>query len=190
MRSWKWGLCVFLFLATTLNYLDRQVMGILAPILQKEMRLGNEDLGWLFSVFYYSYTFSQFAVGLFLDRSNLRWTYGLAVITWSVVAALTGLASGFGVLLIFRLLLGVAESANWPGALRIVARALPPGERALGSGIFTSGTSIGALIAPGLVLGITSALGRNLISSNTPAILMRLLVSLLSLKRKLRQMNC
>ena len=150
---------MLLFLATTLNYLDRQVMGILAPILQKEMRLGNEALGWLFSVFYYSYTFSQFAVGLVLDRSNLRWTYGLAVITWSVVAALTGLASGFGLLLVFRLLLGIAESANWPGALRIVARALPPGERALGSGIFTSGTSIGALIAPGLVLGITSAFG-------------------------------
>ena len=112
-----------------------------------------------FSVFYYSYTFSQFAVGMVLDRSNLRWMFGLAVITWSLVAALAGLATGFGLLLMFRLLLGVAESANWPGALRILARALPPGERALGSGIFTSGTSVGALIAPGLVLGISAALG-------------------------------
>ena len=150
---------MLLFLATTLNYLDRQTLGILAPILQKEMRLGNEALGWLFSVFYYSYTFSQFAVGMLLDRWNLRWTYGLAVVTWSLVAAFTGVATGFGLLLVFRLLLGVAESANWPGALRIVARALPPNERALGSGIFTSGTSIGALIAPALVLGVTSAVG-------------------------------
>ena len=156
---WKWGLCLLLLLATTLNYLDRQVMGILAPILQKEMHLGNEALGWLFSAFYYSYTFSQFGVGFLLDRYNLRWTYGLAVIAWSAVAALTGLASGFGLLLVFRLLLGIAESANWPGALRIVQRSLPPSERALGSGIFTSGTSIGALIAPGLVLGITSGFG-------------------------------
>ncbi len=156
---WKWGLCILLFLATTLNYLDRQVMAILAPVLQKEMHLGNESLGWLFSVFYYSYTFSQFGVGFLLDRSNLRWTYGLAVIAWSAVAALTGLSSGFTLLLIFRLLLGIAESANWPGALRIVQRSLPPGERALGSGIFTSGTSIGALIAPSLVLGITAAFG-------------------------------
>jgi len=150
---------VLLFLATTRNYLDRQVMAILAPVLQKEMHLGNEALGWLFSAFYYSYTFSQFGVGFLLDRSNLRWTYGLAVIAWSAVASLTGLASGFAMLLVFRLLLGIAESANWPGALRIVQRTLPPGERALGSGIFTSGTSIGALIAPSLVLGITSAFG-------------------------------
>ena len=158
-KTWKWTLCVFLFLATTLNYLDRQTISILAPILQKEMHLGNEALGWLFAVFYYSYTFSQFAVGLLLDRWNLRWLYGLSVIAWSLVAALTGMAAGFGTLVLFRLLLGVAESANWPGALRIIARALPPGERALGSGIFTSGTSIGALIAPSLILGITSVLG-------------------------------
>ena len=69
----KWRLCLLLFLATTLNYLDRQTMSILAPILQKEMGLDNEALGWLFAVFYYAYTFSQFAVGPLLDRLNLRW---------------------------------------------------------------------------------------------------------------------
>lgn len=73
----KWRLCLLLFLATALNYLDGQTMSIVAPVLQKEMHLGNEALGWLFAVSYYPYTFSQFAVGLILDRSNLRWTYGL-----------------------------------------------------------------------------------------------------------------
>ena len=155
----KWGLCLLLFLATTLNYLDRQTLSVLAPSLQDEMHLDNEALGWLFSGFYYSYTFSQLAVGMVLDRSHLRWAFGLAVLAWSVVSALTGLAHGFVALLICRILLGVAESPNWPAALRIVSRALPPEDRTLGNGIFTSGTSIGALIAPGLILGLSSAAG-------------------------------
>jgi ACS family hexuronate transporter-like MFS transporter len=155
----KWRVCLLLFLATTLNYLDRQTMSILAPILQKEMHLDNEALGWLFAVFYYAYTFSLFAVGPLLDRSHLRWAFGAAVLLWSTVSAMTGLAAGFAGLMVFRLLLGVTEAANWPAALRIVARALEPCERALGNGIFTSGTSVGALIAPFLILALTAAAG-------------------------------
>jgi ACS family hexuronate transporter-like MFS transporter len=155
----KWVLCIVLFVATTLNYLDRQTMSILAPTLQKELHLGNEALGWLFAVFYYAYTFSQMAVGPILDRSNLRWAFALAVFLWSAVSVLTGLARGFVALLIFRLALGVVESANWPAGMRVVARMLEPRERALGNGIFTSGTSVGALVAPGLILGISAAFG-------------------------------
>jgi MFS transporter, ACS family, hexuronate transporter len=155
----KWKLCGLLFLATTLNYLDRQTLSILAPILQKDMHLDNEALGWLFAVFYYAYTLSHFVVGPVLDRSHLRWAFGTAVVAWSTVSAITGLATGFASLIIFRLLLGVMESANWPAAIRIVARALEPGERALGNGIFTSGTSVGALIAPAVILAISSTLG-------------------------------
>src|SRR5438034_961175 len=155
----KWGLCLLLFLATTLNYLDRQTLSILAPTLQDEMHFDNEALGWLFSVFYYAYTFAHFAVGFLLDRSHLRWAFALAVLAWSAVSAATGLVEGFVGLLVCRMLLGVTESPNWPAALRIVARALPPEERALGNGIFTSGTSVGALIAPGLILGIAAAWG-------------------------------
>ena len=136
----KWGICILLFLATTLNYLDRQTMAILAPTIQDEMNLDNTALGWLFAVFYYTYAFSQFGVGALLDRSNLRWTYGWAVVAWSASCALTGLAGGFAGLVLFRLLLGVTESANWPAALRVVSRLLPPRERPMGNGIFTSGT--------------------------------------------------
>jgi len=155
----KWQLCIVLFLATTLNYLDRQTMSILAPALQKELHLGNQALGWLFAVFYYAYTFSQLAVGPILDRSNLRWAFTWAVLLWSLVSVLTGLANGFVALLVFRLALGVVESANWPAGMRVVARLLEPRERALGNGIFTSGTSVGALVAPGLILGISAFFG-------------------------------
>src|SRR5215831_7259056 len=95
----KWRLCLLLFLATTLNYLDRQTMSILAPILQKEMHLDNEALGWLFAVFYWAYMFSQFAVGPVLDRLHLRWAFGLAVLLWFLVSAATGLATGFASLI-------------------------------------------------------------------------------------------
>ena len=155
----KWKLCGLLFLATTLNYLDRQTLSILAPILQKDMNLDNQALGWLFAVFYYAYTLSHFAVGPVLDRSHLRWAFGAAVLAWSTVSVMTGLATGFASLIVFRLLLGVMESANWPAAIRIVARSLEPNERALGNGIFTSGTSVGALIAPAVILAISSTLG-------------------------------
>ena len=161
MRSFwtRWGLCFFLFLATVLNYLNRQVLSILAPTLQHQMHMGNEALGWLFAVFYYSYTVFHFVVGPVLDRFNLRWCFAIAVLAWSLVSGMTGLATGFAGLLVFRFLLGVMESANWPASLRIVARVFPPEERALASGIFTSGTSVAALIAPGLILGILAVAG-------------------------------
>jgi ACS family hexuronate transporter-like MFS transporter len=155
----KWGLVLLLFCATVLNYLDRQTLSVLAPSLQQEMELDNADLGWLFAIFYYLYTLSHFAVGLVLDRFNLRWCLAIAVIGWSVVTVVTGLATGFASLLVFRLLLGVAESANWPAALRILARTLPPEERALGNGIFTSGAAVGALIAPGMIFVLLAFLG-------------------------------
>ena len=155
----KWQICVVLFLATTLNYLDRQTLSILAPSLQKELHLDNASLGWLFAAFYYAYTFSHMAVGPILDRSNLRWAFVTAVLLWSIVSVLTGLANGFVALVIFRSSLGVVESANWPAGMRVVSRLLLPRERALGNGIFTSGTSVGALIAPGLILGISWQLG-------------------------------
>src|SRR4029453_9042590 len=155
----KWGLCALLFLATTLNYLDRQTLSILAPTLQEQLHLNNADLGWLFAIFYYSYTFATFAVGPLMDRFHLRWAFGLAVLLWSAVSAATGLVTGFAGLVIFRLLLGVTEAANWPGATRITARTFEPAQRSLANGFFTSGTSVGALIAPPLIFAISSALG-------------------------------
>ena len=154
----RWRLCALLFLATTLNYLDRQTVSILAPTLQKKLNLDNTALGWLFAVFYYAYTFSQVIVGPLMDRFHLRWAFGMAVVLWSAVSIATGLATGFVGLVVFRLLLGIAEAANWPGATRIVARTFEPAQRSLANGFFTSGTSVGALIAPALIFAITSAL--------------------------------
>jgi ACS family hexuronate transporter-like MFS transporter len=155
----KWQVCILLFLATTLNYLDRQTISILAPQLQREMHINNAALGSIFAIFYYAYTFAQVGSGLILDRAHLRWIYGCAVLGWSIVSSFTGFSTGLLTLMLFRFGLGITESANWPGALRIVARMLKPEERALGNGIFTSGTSIGALIAPAIILPVSFYFG-------------------------------
>jgi MFS transporter, ACS family, hexuronate transporter len=155
----RWQICSFLFLATTLNYLDRQTLSVLAPTLQKELHLNNEALGWIIGVFYYTYTFSHLVVGPILDRVNLRWAFAIAVVLWSAVSGFTGLVNGFIALLLCRLALGVVEAVNWPGALRILSRAMEPKERALGNGLFTSGTSVASLIAPGLIIGLAAWAG-------------------------------
>jgi MFS transporter, ACS family, aldohexuronate transporter len=123
------------------------------------MQLNNAHLGWLFAIFYYSYTVFQFAVGPVLDRFNLRWCFAIAVIGWSIVVGLTGLAAGFASLMVFRLLLGMTEAANWPAGLRVISRTLPPEERTLGSGVFESGAALGALIAPAAIFALLGAFG-------------------------------
>lgn len=155
----RWVLCAFLLAGTSINYLDRQTLSLMAPMMRAELGLDNEKLGILFSLFYYAYMLAQFAIGGVIDRSNLRWAYGGAVLLWSAVGMLTSTATGFLGLAVFRVLLGITESPNWPGALRIVARALPEKERPLGNGIFTSGQSIGALTAPLIILTIANAAG-------------------------------
>jgi ACS family hexuronate transporter-like MFS transporter len=155
----KLTLIIVLAFATILNYLDRQALSILAPTLQREMQFDNAHLGWLFAIFYYSYTFFQIAVGPVLDRFNLRWCFAIAVFSWSLVSGLTGLATGFVVLMIFRFFLGVTEAPNWPAGLRTIARTLPPEERTLGSGIFESGAALGAVLAPVAIFAILGRLG-------------------------------
>jgi len=155
----KAALVVTMLLSTILNYLDRQTISILAPTLQHQMGMDNEHLGWLFAVFYYSYTLFQFVVGPVLDRLNLRWCFAIAVTAWSLVSGFTGLAVGFTSLLAFRFLLGSAEAANWPAGVRVLERTLAPEERTLGCGIFESGAAIGALIAPAAIFGLLAAFG-------------------------------
>jgi ACS family hexuronate transporter-like MFS transporter len=155
----KLTLIVILALATILNYLDRQALSILAPTLQREMRIDNAHLGWLFAIFYYSYTLLQFAVGPVLDRFNLRWCFAIAVLAWSLVSGLTGVATGFISLMVFRFFLGVTEAPNWPAGLRTIARTLPPEERTLGSGIFESGAALGAVLAPAAIFALLGRFG-------------------------------
>lgn len=159
LSPWQWKLCGFLLMATALSYLDRQALSVVAPVVAGELRLDNEQLGRLLSAFFYAYAAMHIAVGWILDRYNIRFTYGLFVALWSFSQILAGLSRGFGQLFVCRLLLGAFETAGQTGAARIIARTLPARERTFANGLMMSGGSIGAILAPVLMIFLANRYG-------------------------------
>lgn len=147
-----WAVCVVLFLATVLNYMDRQTLSMAAPLIQRELSLDNSHIGMLFSAFFYTYGFMMVVTGWILDRVSVRLGYAVSVFVWSAAGALTGLITNFSELFGCRLLLGAGEAANWPAALRTVAKVMPPEKRSVANGFFNSGASLGAIITPPLMV--------------------------------------
>jgi ACS family hexuronate transporter-like MFS transporter len=146
--GYRWTIVALLFAATTVNYVDRQVLGILAPSLQRELRWSETDYGAIVSWFSFAYGFGMLAMGRVLDRIGVRTGFSLSIVVWSLAAmghALARSVAGFGAA---RALLGVGEAGNIPGAVKTVAEWFPKRERALATGIFNAGTNVGAVVAP------------------------------------------
>lgn len=144
----RWYICGLLFFATTVNYIDRQVLGLLKPVLEKELGWTESSYGWIVFAFQLAYALMMPLAGRGIDYLGTRLGYLIAVVIWSIAAvahALANSAFGFGVA---RFALGFGESANFPAALKTVAVWFPQRERALATGIFNSGANIGALVAP------------------------------------------
>lgn len=144
----RWYICGLLFFATTVNYIDRQVLGLLKPVLEKDLGWTEASYGWIVFAFQLAYAMMMPLAGRAIDYLGTRLGYLIAVIVWSIAAAahaLAGSALGFGAA---RFALGFGESANFPAALKTVAVWFPQRERALATGIFNSGANIGALAAP------------------------------------------
>lgn len=150
-----WTICGVLFLATVLNYMDRQTLSMTAPLIQRDLSLNNAQIGLLLSAFFYTYGIMQAVTGWILDRVSVRVGYAISVLVWSLAGVLTGFITNFRELLGCRLLLGVGEAANWPAALRTVARTMPPDKRSLANGFFNSGASVGAIVTPPLIVYIS-----------------------------------
>jgi MFS transporter, ACS family, hexuronate transporter len=144
----RWFVCALLFFATTTNYMDRQVLGILAPVLQKSLHWTQQGYGNMVACFTFAYGLAYLLSGRIIDRLGTRKGYGLFVGIWSLSSAAHAFVStafGFGVA---RFFLGIGESGNFPAALKAVAEWFPKEERALATGIFNSGTNFAALLAP------------------------------------------
>jgi ACS family hexuronate transporter-like MFS transporter len=144
----KWILCALLFLATTTNYMDRQVLGILAPLLEKDLHWTESSYGNMVASFTFAYALAYLLSGRIVDRFGTRKGYALFVGIWSLSSAAHALVTsvtGFGVA---RFFLGIGESGNFPAALKAVAEWFPREQRALATGIFNSGSNVAALIAP------------------------------------------
>jgi ACS family hexuronate transporter-like MFS transporter len=159
IRHLRWYIGALLFLSTVINYIDRQTLSVLAPILKEEFRWTNSDFALIVIAFRVAYAFGQTGSGRFLDRVGTRVGLSLTVAFYSAVAMLSSLASGLRSFMMFRFLLGLGESANWPGATKAVAEWFPRRESGWAVALFDSGSSIGAAIAPFLVLSVYTATG-------------------------------
>ena len=147
----RWWVCALLFFATTINYVDREVLAILSPQLQKEIGWTEIEYGYIVTAFQLSYAVGLLLAGKLIDFLGTKRGYILSIIVWSLAAmshALARTAMGFG---IARLALGIGESGNFPAAIKTIAEWFPRKERALATGIFNSGSNIGAIAAPLLV---------------------------------------
>ncbi len=175
---YRWTICALLFFATTVNYLDRQVLSLLQPTLVDQFGWTNIQYGYITSLFQFSYAIAMLFAGRFIDWAGTKRGYAWALVLWSVgamihagavtiggaVAPLLGL---FGVVLpvsvlgfmVSRFVLAVGEAGNFPAAIKTTAEWFPKKERSLATGIFNSGANIGAVLAPLTVPWIASHLG-------------------------------
>src|SRR3982750_689426 len=139
------------FWATVINYLDRQTLSVAAPVLREQFHMTNEAYSRVVFMFLLAYTIMNGVSGPLIDRLGTRIGYALCIAWWSVAAILHAFSTGSTSLGIYRFLLGMGEAGNWPAAVKVVAEWFPERERALASGLFNSGSSIGAIIAPPVV---------------------------------------
>jgi ACS family hexuronate transporter-like MFS transporter len=155
----RWSICGLLFFATTVNYVDRQVLGILKPVLEKELGWKDTDYGWVIFTFQLAYALMMPFAGRAMDWLGTRTGYAIAVAVWSVASMCHSLASTPMQFAIARFGLGIGESSNFPAAVKTVADWFPKGERAFATGIFNSGSNIGAIVAPLLVPFVAAHFG-------------------------------
>jgi ACS family hexuronate transporter-like MFS transporter len=145
---YRWRICALLFFATTLNYLDRQVLGLLAPELQRTLRWTDVDYANVVAAFKVAYAIGLVSMGGLLDRIGTRLGYALGLSLWSLAGMAHALAASVFGFASARFALGLAEATNFPAAVKTVAEWFPRQERALATGVFNSGANIGAILAP------------------------------------------
>ncbi|MFA6540946.1 MAG: MFS transporter [Bacteroidota bacterium] len=159
MSNHRWKICALLFFATTINYMDRQILGLLAPILQKEIGWSEIEYGWIVTAFQAAYALGLLAFGWFIDKFGTKIGYTVSITGWSIAAmahaAVTSVI-GFGAA---RFGLGLSEAGNFPSAQKATAEWFPKKERALTTGIYNSGANIGAVLAPAVVPWLTVTYG-------------------------------
>lgn len=172
--NYRWRISSLLFFATTINYLDRQVISLLKPLVAHEFGWdgpnGESNYMYVHMAFQASYAIGLLGFGGIIDRIGTKLGYTISIIAWSVAAMMHALATGTMSFAFMRALLGLGESGNFPAAIKTTAEWFPKNERALATGIFNSGANIGAVVAPVVVPWIFSVFGWQMVFIATGAV--------------------
>jgi len=166
--NYRWTICALVFFATTINYLDRQVLSLLQPRLAEIFGWSNSDYANITAIFQFTYAISMLFAGRFIDKLGTKWGYGWAIIIWSIGAVIHAIAvpigeslssvlGWFGIatfsvsvlgFMVSRAILAFGEAGNFPSAIKATAEYFPKKERSFATGIFNSGANVGAILAP------------------------------------------
>jgi MFS transporter, ACS family, hexuronate transporter len=144
----RWAVCALLFFATTINYIDRQILSLLKEILDPQIGWTNEQFGWVNAAFQLAYGLGLVGFGWFVDRFGTKIGYAVSITAWSLAAAAHAFAGSFTTFIAARAALGLGEAGNFPSAVKAVALWFSRQERALATSLFNAGTNVGALVAP------------------------------------------
>jgi ACS family hexuronate transporter-like MFS transporter len=156
---YRWLVCALLFLATTINYIDRQILSLLKPILDDQLGWTNTQFGAVNAAFQAAYAIGLLVFGALVDRFGARVGYAVSIAAWSLAAMAHALVGSVGGFAAARAALGVGEGGNFPSSIKAVALWFPRRERALATTLFNSGANVGAILAPAIVPWMAFAWG-------------------------------
>lgn len=149
--QYRWLVCALLFFATTVNYVDRQILSLVKPILDSELHWNNAQFGQVNAAFQAAYAVGLLGFGKLIDRFGTKLGYGISIAAWSTAAIGHAAASSVGGFALARVALGLGEGGNFPSAIKAVAVWFPRRERAFATALFNSGANVGAILAPATV---------------------------------------
>jgi ACS family hexuronate transporter-like MFS transporter len=156
---YRWVILALLFFATTINYLDRIVLGIMLPLIRGELHLNDQEYGNITGAFQIAYTVGFLLAGKFIDRFGTRIGYATAILWWSLAAGLHALAGSVMSLGFWRGMLGLGEAGNFPAAIKAVAEWFPAKDRAFATGIFNAGSNVASMIGPPVLVALSAVYG-------------------------------
>ena len=155
----RWIVVILIFLATSINYLDRSVLGVAGPSMMKDLNMDKIQFGVLGSAFFWTYALMQIPVGVLVDKIGARAIYAIAIVWWSICSMLTGMVRSFALLIGVRALMGIGESPAFPTNVRVISDWLPSRERGIANGLFTMGIAVGAGLTTPAVAWVVTTLG-------------------------------
>src|SRR6478735_4945702 len=145
---YRWVICAFLFVITTINYMDRNILGVLKPTIQNDLHFSETDFGDIIFFFSIAYAIGYAGMGWLTDKIGIRLGLAAAAILWCFASTAHGMVASVTGFILARIVLGLGEGGNFPTCIKTIATWFPVRDRALATGIFNSGSNIGAMVAP------------------------------------------